>query len=203
MKSALSVARRGVPSFIHRAACHHLPIFPAHSEPDVTQLVGKQHISVLRPALPQRTLGGCNRCSTMSEDRAGSIHDGQGELNLRLSAKDFSGLGPDAQRLLRQLAGSQQEQPQRHSMAPSNIGLPARIPPSHDQHMIRRPVSFEPAAGPPGYNRYHRTLPSSWQHHTAVQQPTEMDLDDFGEFYCLRFNVKPLQEIEYSGLTYL
>lgn len=174
------MARIGVPSFIHRAACRHLQIFPAFSELDVTQLVEKHHISVLRPALPQRTLCGCNRCSTMSEDRVGSIHDGQGELNLRLSAKDFSGLGPDAQRLLRRLAGSQQEQPQRHSMASSNIGLPPRIPPSHDQDMVQRPVSFEPAAGPLGYNTYHRTLPSSWQHHTAVQRTAEMDLDDFG-----------------------
>ncbi|POS73743.1 DEAD/DEAH box DNA helicase [Diaporthe helianthi] len=43
-----------------------------------------------------------------------NIHDGPGELNLRLSAQDLSELGPDIQNVLRRLAGSQQEQQQRH-----------------------------------------------------------------------------------------
>jgi hypothetical protein len=111
-----------------------------------------------------------------------NLYDGQGELNLRLSAEDLSGLGPDAERALRQLAGSQQEQRQRQSTAFAlRSELPARIPPAHGQQMTHRPVSFEPAAGPPGYNTHHHTVPSSWQHQAAAQQPRGMDLDDFGE----------------------
>lgn len=111
-----------------------------------------------------------------------NTHDGQGEVNLRLSVEDFSGLGPDVQRLLRQLTASQQDQQQRQPTASSSqLGIPAGSLSGHGQEMIQRPASLAFAAGPPGSNTQHRTLPNSWQHQVAVQQPTEMGLDAFGK----------------------
>lgn len=121
----------------------------------------------------------------MSANRVPNIHDGQGEVNLCLSAEDFSGLGPDVQSLLRQLATSQQEQPQRQSAASSShLAIPARSLSAHGGEMIQRPAPLESATGlPPGSTTHHRTHPSSWQHQLAVPQQTEMGLDDFGKLH--------------------
>lgn len=119
----------------------------------------------------------------MSGNRAPNIHDGQGEVNLRLSAEDLSGLGPDVQSLLRQLAASQQESPQRQSSGgSSHLAIPARSLSEHGRGIIQRPASSETAVGPPtGSNTHHRILPNIWQHQLAVPQQAEMGLDDFGE----------------------
>lgn len=122
----------------------------------------------------------------MSTNRIPNIHDGHSEVNLRLSAEDFSGLDPDAQRLLRQLAASQQDHQQRQFTASSShLGIPAANLSGCGRGMIQRPVSLESAAGPPLSNTQHRTVPNNWQHQVAVQKPTEMDLDDFGKLYNL------------------
>lgn len=112
-----------------------------------------------------------------------NIHDDEPEVNLRLSAEDLSGLGPDAQRLLRQLAASQQEQQQRQPMPSfSHLALPARRLSAQSQETIQRPASIESAAGPPSdSNMAHRTLPSRWHHQVTIPQPSEMGLDDFGK----------------------
>ena len=117
----------------------------------------------------------------MSANRMPNGHDGQGEVNLRLSAEDFSGLDPDAQSLLRQLAASQQEQQRRQPAASSSyLGRSPTSLPGHGRDLIQRPVSLGSAAGPPGSNT-HRTLPNNWQHQAALQEPTGMGLDDFGQ----------------------
>lgn len=119
----------------------------------------------------------------MSGNRAPNIHDGHGEVNLRLSAEDLSGLGPDVQNLLRQLAASQQEQPQRQSSdSSSHLAIPGRSLSEHGRAIIQRPNSSETAVGPPtGSSTHHRILPNIWQHQLAVPQQAEMGLDDFGE----------------------
>lgn len=119
----------------------------------------------------------------MSGNRVPDIHDGQGEVNLRLSAQDLSSLGPDVQSLLRQLAASQQEQPQRQPTASSShLAIPARSLSEHGQGIIKRPASPETAVGPPtGSNIRHRMLPDIWQHQLANPQQAELGLDDFGE----------------------
>lgn len=119
----------------------------------------------------------------MSGNRVPNSHDGQGEVNLRLSAQDLSGLGPDVQSLLRQLAASQQEQPQIQSKdSSSHLAIPPRSLSEHGREMIRPSASFEVTAGPPhGNNTHHRILPNIWQHQLALPQQTEVGLDDFGE----------------------
>lgn len=119
----------------------------------------------------------------MSGNRVHNTHDGQGEVNLRLSAEELSGLGPDVQSLLRQLAASRQEQPQRQSSdSSSHLVIPARSLSEHGRGIIQRPASSETAVGPPtGSSTHHRILPNIWQHQLAVPQQAEMGLDDFGE----------------------
>lgn len=131
----------------------------------------------------------------MSEDRMNNVPGGSGELNLRLSAEDLSEFGPDIQNVLRRLAGSQQEQQQRHPTASSSsLGLPARIPPGHGYHLTQRPVCFDPPAALPSYNTQHRTLPSSWQQQAAAEQRIGTGLDDFGQFGTPVFEVLKLAE---------
>lgn len=119
----------------------------------------------------------------MSGNRVPDIHNGQGEVNLRLSAQDLSGLGPDVQSLLRQLAASQQEQSQiRSTDSSSRLEIQARSLSDHGRGIIQRSASLEAAAGPPpDSNTHHRILPNIWQHQLALPQQTEMGLDDFGE----------------------
>ena len=120
----------------------------------------------------------------MSANILPNIRDGQGEVNLRLSAEDIAGLGPDVQSLLRQLASSQQELQQRHSTpSSSHSGVPAGSLSAHGREMILRLPSSESAAGPPSSNTPHRTLPNNWHRQAAAGQPTEKGLDDFGRLY--------------------
>lgn len=117
----------------------------------------------------------------MSFDRVSNDHDNQGEVNLRLSAEDFSGFDPDVQRVLRQVVASQQNSQQRQFTAhSSHLGKPARSLSTHGREMIQQPSSTQSGAGPPGSSAHHRTIPNDWQHQMAAQQPVELGLDDFG-----------------------
>ncbi|KAJ0110104.1 hypothetical protein J7T55_014907 [Diaporthe amygdali] len=116
----------------------------------------------------------------MSEIGNSTIRDGQDGVNLRISAQDLSGLGSDVQNLLKQLAASQQgQQQERQTTYCSQSEIPANIPSRNGREMIQHPASLAPTTVPPARNGHHHLITNSWQHEIALQEPTELALDDF------------------------
>lgn len=110
-----------------------------------------------------------------------TTHDGQDGVNLRISAQDLSGLGPDVQNLLKQLAASQQgQQQEQQTKYCSQSEIPANIPSRNGREMIQHPASLAPTTIPTARNSHHH-ITNSWQREIALQEPTEMALDDFGK----------------------